>query len=161
MKRFKFRIRTQFSFTVNDRTLSCILKGIADQKVNIDGYFQTKIRKKTNCNVVRLVVGPVEFETQKDLRVVRRVLRTLGVKFQEKKIIQVFGFPAEVPGIINNLFGALWCKLKVKAIYLGEKSKIYLDVSDIPKTIQILSEGKITQCPKRCRPSTGINCKIS
>ncbi len=145
---FTFNIRTQYTFLANDRTLSCILSGIAKKKINITGFLQTKIRN--HFNFVRLVVGSPDAETKHDLRVARQVLTSLGVKFQEEKVIQVLRITPGVPGVINRIFGALWCKVKVKSFYIGEETRLFLNVSNIHKAIKILSQTKVVQCPKTC-----------
>ncbi|SDJ16744.1 hypothetical protein [Alteribacillus bidgolensis] len=146
---FTFNIRTQFFFVVDDRTLSRILSGIAEEGVNINGYLQTKFSFK-NHNLVRLVVGSTDSESNHDIRVVRGVLIKLSVKLQEKKVIQVLEITSGVPGQVNSIFGALWCKLNVEAIYVGEDTKLYLDVLDINEAIQILSQEDPEQCLKDC-----------
>jgi len=166
---FTFRIRTQFSFTVDDRTLSCILSGIAQRQINITGYIQTKFFEtgntfsdglNLNCNVVRLVVGSPDAESSSDLLGVRDVLDTLAVKFQETAVIQVLEITPGVPGIINGIFGALWCRVTVNAIYIGEETRLFIDASDIGQALIILSIPPVEQCPKQCSPCSGVNCKL-
>ncbi|UOQ44883.1 hypothetical protein MUN89_02710 [Halobacillus salinarum] len=172
---FQFNIRTQFSFTVDDETLSCILAGIAAEQpesVNITGFLQTKIfstekknhkhhNPKTSCNVVRLVPGQADFETIEDINRVEDVLNTLGVKFQKKAVIQISDIEPGVPGVINAIFGALFCNVTVEAIYAAENTRLILDVktSDLTEALAILNQpSPIPQCPKNCRPGTGKNC---
>lgn len=156
---FAYKIRTQFSFFVDDPTLSCILNSIANQNISITGYFQTKILKKNNnydnnlkSNFVRLVVGSPDEETSKDLMGVRDVLNSLDIKFEEKSVIQVIQIVSGIPGIINGLFGELWCKVTVNALYLGEETRLFIDVSDTCKALLILSEASSEQCPRQCQP---------
>lgn len=160
---FTFKIRTQFSFIVDDPTLSYILSGIAKQEINITGYLQTKLFEiennnpnnlYSNCNVVRIVVGSPDSENSSDLLGVRKVLDRLGVKFQEKSVIQAVDIPPGIPGIINGIFGALRCKVIVNAIYIGEETRIFIDASDIREALLILSQTPLEQCPKQCRPYT-------
>lgn len=145
---FTFKIRTQFSFIVDDCTLSSILSGIAKQEINITGYLQTKlfeIDKKSsnnlnsNFNVVRLVVGSPDSEKCSDLLGVRDILASLGTNFQEKKVIQVLEIASGVPGVINGIFAALLCEVIVYAIYYGEQTRLFIDTSDICKSLLILS----------------------
>ncbi len=156
---FAFKIRTQFSFSVDDPTLSCILNSIANQDISITGYFQTKhfeIDSSRNdnekFNFVRLVVGSPDAETSRDLMGVRDVLNSLGVKFQEKSVIQVVQIAPGIPGIINGLFGALWCRVTLNALYLGEETRLFIDVSDICKALLILGKVPLEQCPRQCSP---------
>lgn len=144
---FKFRTRTQFSFRVTDATLSHILMRIAKNKVGIDGYLQTKLRINSRLNLVRLVVGTgtSTIETSHELKVVRSVLRSLGVRFNEKKILQIFGLSPR-PGVISTLFGALWCKAGVEAFYLGEKNTLYIDVLNLNRAKRILSQSTLRSC---------------
>lgn len=137
---FTYLIRTQFTFYANDRTLSCVLGDIAGKGVSITGYMQTKIDK---TNLVRLVVGPPGAVSSSDTRTARNVLKSLGVKFREKKILQVLGIVAGTPGIISRIFRALWRKVTVKALYLGENSNIFVDTSNLSKAIQILKQSNL------------------
>jgi hypothetical protein len=134
---FKFNIRTQFSFITNEHTLSCILSDIAEKKININGYSQTKIN--LNENVVRLVVGSTSSETDNDLFEVGNILKTFDVRFKKKGIIQI-PTVSGIPGQINAIFSALWCKLNVKALYYGEDSLLYIDVLNLNKALKILSK---------------------
>lgn len=159
---FSYKLRTQFSFIAEDRTLSLILSGIAEQAINITGYLQTKSFETgvkscnamvSKCNLVRLVVGSPDAETSRDLLGVTRVLRSLGVSFLQKEVIQVLEIQPGVPGVINSIFGALWCREQVNAIYLGEETRLFLDVANNTKAIQILSQTPVRQCiqkPKTC-----------
>ncbi|WP_078382236.1 hypothetical protein [Sutcliffiella halmapala] len=144
-----FNIRTQFTFHVNDLTFSCLLSGLAEQGVNINGFLQTIEKKR--LNFVRMVVGYTNQETENDLRIMRKILRRLDVKFQEKPIIQLLDLPSDVPGQVNTIFGALWCNLQVNAMYIGEATNLYLDVSHIGNAIRILSQTDPEQCLKVCK----------
>lgn len=157
---FSYKLRTQFSFIVDDPTLSCILNSIADQNISITGYMQTKplvtVTAPNNdlgSNLVRLTVGSPNAETNKDLMGVRNVLNSLGINFEEKPIIQVLQIVSGIPGIINGIFGALWCKVTVSAFYLGEDNNYFIDVSDVCKAFVILSEAQSQQCPRLCSPN--------
>jgi len=147
---FTFKIRTQFSFIVDDRTFSCILSGIAKKGINITGHFQTKLfDPNNNCNynftsnIVRLVVGSADAESSRDIIGVRYVLDCLGVDFQEKSVIQVVELTSGTPGILNYIISSLLCKVMVNALYIGEENNCFLDVSDICKALKILSETKV------------------
>lgn len=157
---FSYKIRTQFSFIADDPTLSCILNTIANQDISITGYLQTKpletannYTNNLNSNLVRLTVGSPDAETSRDLMGVRNVLNSLGVNFEEKPVIQVLQIVSGIPGIINGIFGALWCKVKVNAFYIGEDTRFFIDVSDVCKALFILSKVPLEQCPRQCSPS--------
>ncbi|MBP1962900.1 hypothetical protein [Paenibacillus aceris] len=147
--KFSFSIRTQFRFVAKDRTLSCILASIARQHVNLTAL--VVIKKHNRMNSIRLVVGSPTAESASDLRIVRSVLRSFGVTFQEEKVVQVRNIVPNVPGVSNSIYGALWCRVKVKAVYDGEQNASFLNVSDVKKTIRILSQKNVRQCPKNCR----------
>lgn len=72
---FAYKIRTQFSFIVDDPTLSCILNGIASQNISITGYLQTKplvtADNDFGSNLVRLAVGSPDAETSRDIEGVK------------------------------------------------------------------------------------------
>ncbi|MDN4593271.1 hypothetical protein, partial [Polycladomyces subterraneus] len=136
------------NFMVKDRTLSCILSGIAGKQVNITGYLQTRLRHQ--LNLVRLVVGPPDLERRSDLQVVRNVLRSLCVPFQEKKVLQILRISTRNTRCHQRIFGALWCRVKVKAIYIGEETRLFVDVSKLGRAVRILSQQIGKQCPKRC-----------
>lgn len=161
---FSYKIRTQFSFIVDDPTLSCILNTIANQDISITGFLQTKpfetdnsCTNSLNCNLVRLTVGSPDEETSRDLSGVRDVLNSLGIICQEKPVIQVLQIISGVPGIINGILGALWCKVTVNAFYIGEDTRCFIDVSNICKALQILSQSPTEECPRQCKPSCGNN----
>ncbi len=139
-----FNIRTQFTFTISDRHLSRILNGLAEESVNINGYFQTLAGKK--YNFVRMVVGTTAEERESDIRTVRKVMKQVGVRYKENQIIQLLDRVSGLPGQVNTIFGTLWCKMQVRAVYLGEDNNIYLDVSNIGYAIRLLSE----ENPPRC-----------
>ncbi len=132
------KLRTQFSFVVDDSTLSRILNDIASQDISITGYLQTKpfisnlnYSGDMKSNLVRLVVGSPNSETSTDLMGVRNILNSLDINFEEKSIIQILQIVSGIPGIINGLFGALWRKVTVNAFYLGE-DKIILSMYRMP-----------------------------
>ncbi len=141
---FRYSIRTQFNFNVQDRKLSCILSNISERRINITGFVQLK--KANRCNLVKLVVGTADAESANDLRLVRKVLRLFVIKFEEKQVIQIRNITPGVPGVFNSTFGALWCKVRVKAFYPGEKSRLFLQVSDVKRAIRILSKRNAQQC---------------
>ncbi|QQZ08661.1 hypothetical protein [Heyndrickxia vini] len=142
------KLRTQFTFMVDDVTLSCILSGIAENSVNIAAFFTTKDAR--NANFVRLVVGSSESESAEDLSVVVKTLKSLQVRFKEEKVIALSTIPAGIPGGYNRVIGSLWCKTKLKSFYVGENNIIYINVSNIRKAIEILSNENLEQCPKEC-----------
>lgn len=139
-----FNIRTQFTFTVSDSDLSPILNGLAEENVNINGYFQTLAGK--NFNFVRMVVGTSAEEVERDIRVVRRVLKQVEVRYKENQVIQLLDRISGVPGQFNAIFGTLWCKMQVRAIYIGEDNNFYLDVSNIGYAIRLLAEDNPPRC---------------
>lgn len=145
---FDYLIRTQFSFQVDDWALSCILDGLAEQEVNVNAYFHTKLDEETH--LVKKVLGSSTGETTKDLQGMRRVLRGYGIPFKERQVIQVVKLPAGQSGQLNDLFGALWCELQVESMYLGENTNVFLDTSDLERAIEILSHSDLIICPKNC-----------
>jgi hypothetical protein len=153
---FTFKIRTQFSYIVDDITNSCILSGIAAVGINITGYLQTKIfepdgnHRHKSYNLARLVVGSAQSETKAEITKTRDVLDSLSVNFEENPIIEVLELTPGVPGGLNDIFGALWCKVLVNALYYGEETTLYVDVSDIVEALRILSQMPVEQCPKKC-----------
>jgi hypothetical protein len=96
-------IRTEFSFITDDQTLAVILDAIADESVNISGYFTT--RTKGGQNFVRLVPGTNESESKRDLQVVRKMLLALKIRFNKEKIITISNsrLPAGIQGGYSNL----------------------------------------------------------
>lgn len=140
-----FNIRTQFTFTVSDQDLSRILNGLAEESININGYFQTLAGK--NFNFVRMVVGTSVEESVRDIRMVRNVMKQVGVRYRENQVIQLLDSVSGVPGQVNAIFGTLWCKIQVRAVYFGEDNNIYLDVSNIGYALRLLS----VENPPRCQ----------
>jgi hypothetical protein len=122
-------------------------------------YFVVKVLKycvfrfylpNASLNLVRLAVGSPNEETDRDLTGVRNVLKSLNVEFQEKPVIQVLLITPGIPGIINGLFGVLWCNVKVNAFYIGEETRLFIDVSDVCKALMSLAEMPLHQCPGQC-----------
>ena len=121
---------------------------IAGNTVNIAGFFTTK--DTNNKNFARLVAGSSESESTHDLFVVTKALNNFDVRFIEEKVIALSAIPAGIPGGYNRVIGSLWCKVKLKAFYVGENNIIYINVSNIKKAIKILSQENLQQCPKKC-----------
>lgn len=159
---FSFRLRTQFSFYADDPLLAGVLSRISDRQISITGFMQTKLLETgaaeyarsihpLGLNLVRLVVGTPDGETARDLAGVRSILDALGVKYQEKSILQMLGVAPGTVGVISETFGALWCKVTVNAFYLGEGTVNFIDVSDVCKALKILSEEPLEVCARLCR----------
>ncbi len=135
-----FLIRTQFAFRANDYILHLILGFIADNGTSITGYFQNKYK---NINIVKLVVGPPGSVNPNDIRIVRKILSSLGVRFKEEKVIQIIKTVPGTPGVIRSIFNSLWRKVIVKSIYLGEETAIFVNSTNIVKAILILKQNNI------------------
>ncbi|MEH6936476.1 hypothetical protein V7056_01315 [Bacillus sp. JJ664] len=146
--KYEIEYRTQFIFTANDQTLSNILNDIAKHSVNLLALTTTKNRDKKNF--VRIVPGTTETEANKDLNVVRKTLNSFNVSFKEETIIALFNIPPGVPGVFNQLYGSLWCKVQVKSMYLGENDIVFLNVSNIKKATEILSQENLKRCENDC-----------
>lgn len=143
-----YNLRTQFYFMTDQRTLSHILNQLSLYRINMNGYVQTEVvRDDSKLNILRIVTGTTEGENEYDLNTMRNILKHYRVRFQEKLVVQVLEILPEAPGQINTIYGSLWCKLSVNAIYVGEDTKIYLDVSDINQTIEILTQPDLEMCP--------------
>ncbi|WP_110114041.1 hypothetical protein [Bacillus sp. CGMCC 1.16541] len=145
---FHLDTRTQFSFMTTDHRLSCALSEIVEQAININGYMQVEI--SVNQNLVRIVPGTTTSELEDEIRKVRLTLNSLGIKFREKKVIQMTTIPG-VPGQLNTIYSALWCRVNVKAIYPGEDNILYMDVVNMDKALHILSSDELLQCPRDCK----------
>ncbi|WP_144478188.1 hypothetical protein [Cytobacillus oceanisediminis] len=83
------RIRQQFTFTADDKTLNKILKDISDRGVSFTAATITKLQ---NTNLVRIVVGPPQSNHPEENEVVREVLRSEGVRFRRKKSSRFLGW---------------------------------------------------------------------
>jgi hypothetical protein len=134
------QIRLEFSFSVNDETLNNILAGLAARGVSLTGYMITKM---DSINFARIVVGPPQSNSPRDNYVVREVLRSAGVRFQEKKVIQLLGLEAGTPGVLSRIFQALFHQVRVNAIYAGELNAIFLNVSNINLALRLLKQNHI------------------
>ncbi|PFH88516.1 hypothetical protein [Bacillus sp. AFS088145] len=145
---FDLEYRTQFTFKVNDETLSCVLKDIANDSVNIVGILLTKSGE--NNNFVRLVPGTTELQNKHDLKVVREVLESLNVKFKEETIFALLNIPPGIPGVFSKIYGSLWCKVGVKSFFIGEKDSLFLTVTNIKKATNILMNDYLIQCDNHC-----------
>lgn len=145
---FDLEYRTQFTFIVNDETLSCVLKDIANDSVNIVGILLTKSGE--NNNFVRLVPGTTESQNKQNLKVVREVLESFNVKFKEETIFALLNIPPGIPGVFSKIYGSLWCKVGVKSFFIGEKDSLFLTVSNIKKATDILKNDYLIQCDNHC-----------
>ena len=139
-------IRTEFSFITDDRTLAAILAAIANESVNISGYFTT--RTKDGQNFVRLVPGANESESKREIKVVRRTLQAKKIRYNKEKIITVSTsrLPAGVPGGYSILYNSLWCRVEVRSFYSGEGDFVYLNVSNIKEVLDILLDENVMPC---------------
>lgn len=144
-------IRTEYSFIASDPTLASILADIAEESVNIAAFFSN--RTKANKNFVRLVPGSAEAEDNRDLSVVRKTLQAHKVNYKMHKVISISPnrLPPGVPGGYSNLFSSLWCRVKIESFYVGEGENIFLNVSNIKKAIEILSEEDVKPCNFKLR----------
>ncbi|WP_261132076.1 hypothetical protein [Bacillus sp. Marseille-Q3570] len=140
---FSYNVRTQFTFMTDHRTLSEILNQLATDGININGYEQIA---EHQCNLVKLVVGRSDGESTHDLLVTKSTLRHFGVRFQTKPILQVLNIASGIPGQVNTIYGALFCRVDVDAIYIGENDNLYVEVSDLDKAIWILSQENVPSC---------------
>ncbi|MCS1351198.1 hypothetical protein [Mechercharimyces sp. CAU 1602] len=145
---FTFMVRRQFTFLADDQTYSCILDALVGVGVNVTAVITRKLPSGLNLNLI--VVGPPGENVLQQNILMRGVLRFFGIQSRENNVLQVSDFPPGMPGILSPIFGGLWCEMRVSTIYLGEDNRLYLDVSDIPKAIRILSQTPIKQCPKSC-----------
>ncbi|WP_249863926.1 hypothetical protein [Paenibacillus konkukensis] len=134
--------RLQFSVHVHDQTLNRILNGIANRGISITGYTQTK---RGNLNFVKLVVGPPGRFSIRANRGVREVLRSLGVRFREEIVIQFLNTVAGTPGVIRSIYEALFRHVRVKAMYYGENTAIFINTSRVNEAIAILKRKHIIQ----------------
>ncbi|MED2975099.1 hypothetical protein P4361_23095 [Fictibacillus sp. B-59209] len=141
-----YKMRTQFLLIADDRTLAKLLKHFALNGININGFQQLKPDPNSPQNVVRFVVGSTEGEIPNEIQAVRNTLYPLHLHWTEKQVIQILDIASGAPGQIGMIHGALWCKVKIKAIYLGEQTKIFLDVSNNKEAIRILSQPQLQLC---------------
>lgn len=137
--------RNQFTFSVNDATLRCILTravapplgGIA---VNVVAIMQVKIPGGSpTCNLVKIVVGtdnPNDPTLGGDTSVgdvlghnpqqndrFRQILQTLGVIYSEQEVTQVFNVEPTTgtPGRYRRIFSLITCAgISPVASYIGE-----------------------------------------
>jgi hypothetical protein len=132
-----------------------VLKG---QKFRVGKLHCDDNNTDSTLNLVRLIVGSPDAETTGDLMGVRNKLNFLGIKFQEKLVIQVLQIIPGISGIINAIFGALWCKVTVNAFYIEEETRLFIDVSDVCKALLVLAEVALKQCPRtrQCAPNRKV-----
>jgi hypothetical protein len=134
------RIRQQFTFTANDETLNRVLEEISDEGVSFTAFTITRM---SDTNLVRIVVGPPRSNDPASNRVVREILRSEGVRFQEEEVIQLLGLRTGTTGVLSRIYRALFREVKVKAIYLGEENAIIISVSDVQTALRLLEQNNI------------------
>ncbi|MGD6902526.1 hypothetical protein [Bacillus infantis] len=141
-------IREQFTFFASDKTLARLLVKLADRSINIAAIMLSK--DKSGKNFVRLVPGDTDSQTKETLHSLREILEGLHIHFKQEAVIAFANIPAGVPGTINEIFGILWCRTEVKALYNGENDSLYISVSNIRKALEALSEKHIRRCSSEC-----------
>lgn len=139
-KKLTVTLRQEFSFYANDEVLNTILKNIADGGVTIAAFTISKINMR-NVNFARLVVGPDSSNSSQANLVARDALRSLGIQFDQEKVIQLIGNPG-TPGILSNVLQILSHHVEVIATYTGVNSFI-LNVSDIQLALRLLKKNNI------------------
>ncbi|MDQ1143926.1 hypothetical protein QE429_000753 [Bacillus sp. SORGH_AS 510] len=139
-KRLTVMLRQEFSFYANDEVLKTILQNIAAGGVTIAAFTITKINMR-NVNFARLVVGPDSSNSSQANLVAQDALRSLGVQFDQEKVIQLIGNPG-TPGILSNVLQILSHRVEVFATYTGVNS-IILNVSDIQTALRLLKKNNI------------------
>jgi hypothetical protein len=139
-KKLTVTLRQEFSFYANDEVLNTILKNIAAGGVTIAAFTITKINMR-NVNFVRFVVGPDSSNSAKANLVAQDVLRSLGIQYDQEKVIQLIGNPG-TPGILGETLQTLFQHVVVFATYTGVNSFI-LNVSDIQTALRLLKKNNI------------------
>jgi hypothetical protein len=139
-KKLTVTLRQEFSFYANDEVLNTILKKIAAGGVTIAAFTITKINMR-NVNFARLVVGPDSSNSSQANLVARDALRSIGIQFDQEKVIQLSGNPG-TPGILSNVLQILSHHVEVIATYTGVNSFI-LNVSDTQMALRLLKKNKI------------------
>jgi hypothetical protein len=139
-KKLTVTLRQEFSFYANDEVLNTILKNIAAGGVTIAAFTITKINMR-NVNFVRLVVGPDRSNSSQANLVAQDALRSLGIQYDQEKVIQLIGNPG-TPGILSNILQILYLHVVVFATYTGVTS-IILNVSDIQIALRLLKKDNI------------------
>lgn len=145
------KLRTEFSFIVSDPVLASIRSDIAKANVNIAASFITRANK--NKNIARIVPGGIRSESKRDVQIVRKILQAHKIHYKEVKVISISPNRIQpgVPGGFSNLYNSLWCRVNVVSYYHGEGDYIYLNVSDVKKTLAILSKKNVKPCPIKKR----------
>jgi hypothetical protein len=136
---FTFLLRTQFSFKTSSSDFNSVLKSIADEEISITAY---NIKQRKNCVRVLLVVG-LPNSTEKDAewnRKVKSILRRHDICYTRKKIVQASGVPSGVTGVISSIYDALYEKVQIYNIYLGEDTNRMIDTNNNKRVIRLLSE---------------------
>lgn len=139
-KKLTATLRQEFSFYANDEVLNTILKNIAAGGVTLAAFTITKINMR-NVNFARLVVGPDRSNSSQANLVAQDALRSVGVQFDQEKVIQLIGNPG-TPGILSNVLQVLSHHVEVFATYTGVNSFI-LNVSDIQLALRLLKKNNI------------------
>ena len=139
-KKLTVTLRQEFSFYANDGVLNTILKNIAAGGVTIAAFTITKINMR-NVNFVRLVVGPDSSNSSQANLVAQDALRSLGIQYDQEKVIQLIGNPG-TPGILNTILQTLYHHVVVLATYTGVNSFI-LNVSDMQTALRLLKKNNI------------------
>jgi len=130
-------IRREFSFYADDDSFNDILADLAAEGVTIIALTVTALNM--GVNFVRMVVGPPNSNSSFANMVARNALTSAGVRFREKKVIQIIAAPS--PGRGLRIFQALR-NVRLIAAYTGVNS-IILNVSNIKTALAILMKKNI------------------
>lgn len=151
MTSYQLATRSQFSFTVNDKQLACLLTlNNSFQNavsVNIVAIFIQRADNKHD-NYVKIVVGNSDPNTnisptnQQQLIQFRENLCKLGIDYIENQIIQIFNIciSTNTPGVLHIILVNLLCNdIPIISNYAGES--IIIDVSSklLNKAVNIIS----------------------
>jgi hypothetical protein len=159
---FTFLTRTQYSFQGTERSIARFLDSLANAGISITAY---DIYKTNDIPGINLVVGFTdrivpEWDTQ-----VEAILNSGKYCWCKQNVLQVRGTPPGTVGVIRTIYGALFCKVNVKHIYMGEGITIdgrqensrIVDTSDNVMAQLLLSMNPIPQCPRTASSGHGCN----
>jgi len=139
----------QFSFSTTEQSLSCILGEIANQRINLEGYWISK-PNNSNFTNVRLISGNNGNQQSSQNSMISRILDNYRINFSQR---QVLGVAIEnIPGQYDRIQSMLFCRVVIRAVYTlyGTNRTIY-DVNNINAAQYILENAsRIRSCYKTC-----------
>ncbi|QSX06504.1 hypothetical protein JYG23_03325 [Sedimentibacter sp. zth1] len=124
--------KLQFTVVLSNANICNLLKSIAEQNINIDGFLF--LYNGGNQNVYKFIVGCDYIQTKDIIVSTRKILDNSNISYNEKIITSIRASKTPI-GILEDIYCTLSSYVDIKSLYLGEKNTLYLE-SETPMDIK-------------------------